>query len=367
MRYASAVRIEGRETSVSGEARARPLPYAATASLGTVLHLQRLAGNHAVSSILATRPTYSPVQRCGGEVHPGCSCAEQVDDESSLQREESSQPVAPQADLLSPSIARLDSAATVLQERLSQTEAPELVEHLAALSAARSELQRIQANGTAEEQSAAANHFRTAAIGAAPTFAVGAVEAQVPPPPAITAGSPLQRFAPAAAPLVAGAAAAGPPGWLLLAGAAVVVAVVVVVYVATRDDPAPAPVPVDPTTAPTTAPTTTTVPTAVPTADTDTRPRTCATEHPEVRQCDGLPSEFTYSSPQAAVNVLKARLGDPSLRLTSANPSTSGPCPGVGMHYGVKSGGTYIASISCCPCCRDTPAGPILLNRCRII
>ena len=89
-----------------------------------------------------------------------------------------------------------------------------------------------------------------------------------------------------------------------------------------------------------------------------------AAEYPGVRQCDGLPDQFMFTSPHAALNALKATVGDPSLRLTSARPSDSGPCPGTGMHYGVKPGDTYVASISCCPCCRHTPAGPVVLTRC---
>jgi hypothetical protein len=83
--------------------------------------------------------------------------------------------------------------------------------------------------------------------------------------------------------------------------------------------------------------------------------------------CDSLPAGYIYRSPQAALAALKAQTGDPSLRLVSDAPSTSGPCPGTGRHYGVKSGGNYIASISCCPCCQDGTAGPVLLTRCRII
>jgi hypothetical protein len=97
------------------------------------------------------------------------------------------------------------------------------------------------------------------------------------------------------------------------------------------------------------------------------RKKTCATEYPDVPLCDSLPQGYTYRSAQAALAALKVRTGNPSLRLVSDAPSTSGPCPGTGRHYGVKSGGEYIASISCCPCCQDSPTGPVLLTRCRII
>jgi hypothetical protein len=95
--------------------------------------------------------------------------------------------------------------------------------------------------------------------------------------------------------------------------------------------------------------------------------KTCATQYPHVINCSMLPFDFKFKSPQAALTALKLATGKSNLKLVSANPSTSGPCPGVGMHYGVKDGSTYIASISCCPCCTDTPTGPKLTTRCRIV
>ena len=95
--------------------------------------------------------------------------------------------------------------------------------------------------------------------------------------------------------------------------------------------------------------------------------KTCATEYPDVLLCDSLPDGYTYPSPQAALAALKAKYRDPSLRLVSDRPSKSGPCEGTGRHYGVRSGGKYIASISCCPCCQDSPTGPVRLTRCRIL
>lgn len=61
---------------------------------GSLLHLQRSAGNLAVSSLLGQ----SAVQRCGGEVHAGCACAQEhsVAQETGIQRvdDESTAPVA---------------------------------------------------------------------------------------------------------------------------------------------------------------------------------------------------------------------------------------------------------------------------------
>lgn len=95
--------------------------------------------------------------------------------------------------------------------------------------------------------------------------------------------------------------------------------------------------------------------------------KTCATQFPTALNCNKLPFTFTYSSPQAALGALKVSTGNRNLKLVTPAPSTGGPCPGIGTHYGVKDGGTYIASISCCPCCMDTPSGPRMATRCRII
>ena len=98
-----------------------------------------------------------------------------------------------------------------------------------------------------------------------------------------------------------------------------------------------------------------------------TRPRNCVTVYPSAIRCERLPSEYIYPDAQAALNILKRTTGDSRLRLVNATPSMGGPCPGVGTHYGVKSGGAYIASISCCPCCRDTLGEPVMTTLCRII
>lgn len=96
-------------------------------------------------------------------------------------------------------------------------------------------------------------------------------------------------------------------------------------------------------------------------------PRTCITEYPAALRCDSLPASFIYSSPQVALQALKTSMRKSNLRLVSAKPSTGGPCPGVGKHYGVRDDGVYVASISCCPCCRDTLTGPVMTTLCRII
>jgi hypothetical protein len=95
--------------------------------------------------------------------------------------------------------------------------------------------------------------------------------------------------------------------------------------------------------------------------------KVCANTYPDMVLCDSLPGRYQFRSTTAALNALKSSENDKDLRITSPSPATSGPCPGVGMHYGVKSGGKYVASIVCCPCCKDTPAGPVKSNLCGIV
>jgi hypothetical protein len=95
--------------------------------------------------------------------------------------------------------------------------------------------------------------------------------------------------------------------------------------------------------------------------------KNCATLFPLALHCSRLPFTFKFSSPQAALTALKLSTGKKDLKLVNPSPSTGGPCPAIGMHYGVKDGSDYIASISCCPCCTDTPSGAKMVNRCRIV
>jgi hypothetical protein len=108
--------------------------------------------------------------------------------------------------------------------------------------------------------------------------------------------------------------------------------------------------------------------TAVPAPDTkEQQKKTCATEMPSVPLCTTLPRDYTFASPAAALRAIKATNKEyTSARLEKRAVTTSGPCEGKGDHIAVRSGGDYIASIVCCPCCEDTPAGPKLTNRCAI-
>ncbi len=95
--------------------------------------------------------------------------------------------------------------------------------------------------------------------------------------------------------------------------------------------------------------------------------KTCATQYPTDINCSRLPFEYKFPSHQAALAALKIAHGDSNMRIEKPAVATSGPCPGRGMHYNVRSGKSYVASIGCCPCCRDLPSGPVRLTLCRII
>jgi hypothetical protein len=175
------------------------------------------------------------------------------------------------------------------------------------------------------------------------------------------------------APLLAG----GPPGWALYGALAVGTLIAgALVYRAARDadvsfpDAEPVPVlpcPPRPETRPqseeepTTGPTP--IPVPIPRVEDEPVRRSCATDHPTVRLCSSLPARYTFSSIQAAFRSIAGT----NLRKEKTRPSTSGPCPGVGTHTAVRSGGAYIASIVCCPCCNDTAAGPELATRCGVV
>jgi len=142
------------------------------------------------------------------------------------------------------------------------------------------------------------------------------------------------------------ALSAGPVGWALLAFVAVGVTAVVV-YEAEKDAD---------TTVPDTA-----------TDTTEDCKKTCATEHPELELCAELPSSYIYPSQAAAFQAVKTMFPGRTLRMEKTRPATGGPCPETGSHTAVKDGGTYMASIVCCPCCTDTASGPVQSTRCAIV
>lgn len=173
-----------------------------------------------------------------------------------------------------------------------------------------------------------------------------------------------------AAPLLA----AGPPGWAIYGLIGVVTVVgAVVVYRAAHDadttfpDTAPTPVVPCPEPEKKPEPTPPTVDPIPPVPDDSPPKRNCSTEHPDIILCFNLPDFYMYSSTQAAFRVLRDQNQGQTLRMEKTRPAESGPCEGTGTHTSVRSGGAYIASIVCCPCCTDTAGGPSLSTKCGIV
>jgi len=170
----------------------------------------------------------------------------------------------------------------------------------------------------------------------------------------IVAGEALLAADAAAAPVEV---ATGPPGWAVGLGIAAVAVVLigagVVIYSVTSEDepeaePAPEP---DPAAAET---------------DTDEEAPMCATEYPRYPECWELPEEYIYSSAQSALRAMKTMTGNPNLTLHNPSVATGGPCPGLGEHHNVRTGGARAGSITCCPCCLDS-FPPTLDFQCRIV
>jgi hypothetical protein len=94
----------------------------------------------------------------------------------------------------------------------------------------------------------------------------------------------------------------------------------------------------------------------------------CATRHPSELSCSMLSARgYFHHSVRAALSSLKLATGTKDLALHNPSITTSGPCPGRGMHYNVRSQGMKVGTIVCCPCCTDTPAGPKMQNLCRVL
>jgi len=98
-----------------------------------------------------------------------------------------------------------------------------------------------------------------------------------------------------------------------------------------------------------------------------TAEETCETAFPNVRECWTLPDEYVFPGASAALESMKLATGDDSLALHNPSPTTSGPCPGQGTHYNVRSGSSRAGSITCCPCCSDDLIGPVITEKCRIV
>jgi hypothetical protein len=96
----------------------------------------------------------------------------------------------------------------------------------------------------------------------------------------------------------------------------------------------------------------------------------CMKAFPNFKQCTSLPERYGFKSQQAALAYLKKQTGISDLSLRSPAASQSGPCPGQGEHFNVRSSGDknkYTGSIVCCPCCQETPNGPVAGKKCGIV
>lgn len=86
----------------------------------------------------------------------------------------------------------------------------------------------------------------------------------------------------------------------------------------------------------------------------------CDDVYPEAINCSKLPKWYIYDTPQQAFKAIKRREGISNLKLEKRRRTKKGPCPGQGLHYNVKHGRRYIASIVGCPCCKNTSAGAVM-------
>ena len=72
-----------------------------------------------------------------------------------------------------------------------------------------------------------------------------------------------------------------------------------------------------------------------------------------------------YRTVPAALDVMRATLGEPRLRLHTRE---SGPCADEGEHINVRDPQNRRAgSITTCPCCEERGGRPIETERCRIV
>ena len=81
----------------------------------------------------------------------------------------------------------------------------------------------------------------------------------------------------------------------------------------------------------------------------------CKSKYPSMVDCDDLPPEYMFDSPNAA----KEQLGVGG-KLHGKKPTTSGPCPGQGYHWNVRAftGGGRLGSVTSCTCCENGLGGP---------
>jgi hypothetical protein len=94
---------------------------------------------------------------------------------------------------------------------------------------------------------------------------------------------------------------------------------------------------------------------------------TCAGKHSDKPLCSSLPDGYEFPGQGPALQALKRALGDHRLRIHSTRPTTDGPCPDIGTHINIRQGKHRAGSIVCCPCCTDTPIGPVINIKCKVV
>ena len=105
-------------------------------------------------------------------------------------------------------------------------------------------------------------------------------------------------------------------------------------------------------------------------------PRCDEPPYSDYKRCEALGVDYQFNSSGAAFNEVLREMIDlgydtKGLRKEDQQPATGGPCrdtPGA-LHYAVKQGGTYWASIGECKCCQDGGGivEPQIKTKCAII
>jgi len=92
---------------------------------------------------------------------------------------------------------------------------------------------------------------------------------------------------------------------------------------------------------------------------------TCATKYPNIILCKELSMDYQFANgyQDAKRKFPKGtRIENPPKEVTDSGI----PCYGKGgTHRLVKDeAGSFLGSLVCCPCCQNTPAGPVLQEQC---
>ncbi|QNM98640.1 hypothetical protein [Chitinimonas koreensis] len=91
--------------------------------------------------------------------------------------------------------------------------------------------------------------------------------------------------------------------------------------------------------------------------------KTCASEYPMVIECKdfGRPGDRfdTFEALEQAVRRGARLPANAKLDVDKQPQNAEGPCPGQGSHWDFRHKGRHVGSGFDCPCCTDTPTGPV--------